>query len=59
MAEKIRKWIASGRPKPGQEKKVEKVESAEELEEEPEEEDKVKEKEEKPKKKGLFGWLKK
>ncbi len=62
MADKIRKWIANGRPKPGQEKKIE--EPVEEPEEEPEEikepeEDKVKEDKEKSKKKGLFGWLKK
>ena len=58
MADKIRKWVASGRPKPGHEPKAEKIE---EPEDEPEDEqDKLKEdKEEKPKKKGLFGWLKK
>ncbi|MBI5698284.1 MAG: signal recognition particle-docking protein FtsY, partial [Thaumarchaeota archaeon] len=56
MGEKIRKWIANGRPKPGQEPKTQ---QKQELEEEPQE-DKVKEdKEEKSKKKGLFGWLKK
>jgi fused signal recognition particle receptor len=57
MAQKIKKWIESGRPKPGEQpkKSTEKIESKEETETE----NKVKEKEEKSKKKGLFGWMKK
>lgn len=55
LAQKIRKWIESGRPKPGDQPRKEEQPTPEE----DQEEKKVKEdKDEKPKK-GLFGWLKK
>jgi fused signal recognition particle receptor len=63
LAQKIKKWLENGRPKPGEqprEEKKKKNESKEDEESDIEmEEKKIKEdKEEKPKKK-LFGWLKK
>ena len=54
LAQKIRKWIENGRPKPGEQSKEEKIEPSED-----EEEKKVKEEKEAKPKKGLFGWRKK
>jgi fused signal recognition particle receptor len=56
LAQKIKKWIESGRPKPGEQAKEEKKKPEPS---EDEEEKKVKEEKEAKPKKGLFGWRKK
>ncbi len=59
LAQKIKKWIENGRPKPSEQPRKEKKQAEPEEEIKIEEEKKVKEdKQEKPKKR-LFGWLKK